>query len=255
MTHVPIPPVRLHNINDAAAFTVEALERSGITYDEHEREDLISEGIAILCTMASKWAPEEHGDGTGSFLGYAHTYLPRRLLDAWHKSHPEHSYRTQPDGRRRWEYGREAHSLEHRFVELSNYDGPVWESRAGAREGGLSIDPRHRLNDAVLERDPLEHVTMSVPAATFVGTPVHLIAADVIDVPEHDRLAGTVRRALAATLEDETDLHLRVSVMLASGVSRQEVQQRLGLTGDDLKAILGRLRRCAHMMDPTVRAA
>jgi hypothetical protein len=69
------------------------------------------------------------------------------------------------------------------------------------------------------------------------------------------RLESTVRRALAATLEDETDLHLRVSVMLASGVSRQEVQQRLGLTGDDLKAIQRRLRRCAHMMGPTASAA
>ena len=250
MSHVPIPPVRLHNIKDAAAFTVEALERSGITYDEHEREDLISEGMAILCTMAAKWAPEQHGDGTGSFLGYAHTYLPRRLLDAWHKSHPEHSYRTQPDGRRRWEYGKRADSLDDRFGRASEDSGSIY-----AAPERLSIDPRHRLHDAGIERDPLEHVTMSVPAASFVGTPVHLVAADVIDVPEHERLAGTVRRALAATLEDETDLHLRVSVMLASGVSRQEVQQRLGLTGDDLKAILGRLRRCAHMMDPTVRAA
>lgn len=251
MSHVPIPPVQLHNIRDAAAFTVEALERSGITYDEHEREDLIAEGMAILCTMAARWSPEDHGDGTGSFLGYAHTYLPRRLLDAWHKSHPEHSYRTQPDGKRRWEYGREARPLE-AFVRVRDE-----EDGAGCYPGTarVEINPRYRLNDASLERDPLEHFTMSIPPATFVGTPVHLVAADVIDVPEHDRLQGTVRTALHATLEDETDLHLRVSVMLASGVSRQDVQQRLGLTGDDLRAILGRLRRCAHLMDPTVRAA
>jgi hypothetical protein len=40
-------------------------------------------------------------------------FLPRRLGDAWHKSHPEHRYITDPlTGKRGWRYDHPAVSLD-----------------------------------------------------------------------------------------------------------------------------------------------
>lgn len=108
---LPISTVSLHNIDDAAGFVIDALRRSGVPAAEHEREDLIADGLAMLCDWADRWRPEEYGDGTGSFAGYAYQYLPQRLKDAWHQQHPEHSYRTTADGTRRYEYGEPALSI------------------------------------------------------------------------------------------------------------------------------------------------
>lgn len=111
MSHVPIPAVALHNIRDAAGFVTDAVARLGLQLDDTEREDMIAEGFLILVDMANDWAPERYGDGTGSFHGYAYTYLPRRLIDAWHRWHREHTYATRPDGSRAYVYGQSAESL------------------------------------------------------------------------------------------------------------------------------------------------
>lgn len=111
MSRVPIPSVQLHNIRDAAAFVTSTLSRTNLTVDDTEREDLIAEGLAVLIEMANAWKPERHGNGTGSFYGYASTYLPRRLIDAWHRNHREHTYATLEDGTRRWEYGHAPDSI------------------------------------------------------------------------------------------------------------------------------------------------
>ncbi len=111
MSRVPIPAVALHNIRDAAGFVTDAVGRLGLELDDTEREDLIGEGLMLLIEMGNQWAPQEHGDGTGSFMGYAHTFLPRRLLDAWHRWHREHTYATKPDGSRAYVYGHPPEAL------------------------------------------------------------------------------------------------------------------------------------------------
>lgn len=223
----------LHDIADVQAFAAEHLRLTGLTLGADEREDMHAEAVALLYALESSW------DGRGRFSGYASRYLPARVISAWRKQHREHSYRSTPDGGRAWDWGRAPDSL----------DRPVAQHGGGESKltlADLTTDPRAILG-AVPSADPLEQVTTDVPQATNVGTPVHLVAGG--------DLVRTVRGALRESLDDEVDLHLRVSVMLAAGRPRDEVRSMLGLTADDMRAILGRLRRCAFLMDPNVRRA
>lgn len=84
-----------------------------IELSEHEREELALAGIQILYDLHRKYEPHMAGyQQAGSFSGYAAMYWPRKTGDAWHRLHPEHQLRTQPDGGRRWHYGERAISLE-----------------------------------------------------------------------------------------------------------------------------------------------
>lgn len=89
--------VRLHDIDCVESFVASCLNRSGIRFRPDEREDLVAEGIAILYELADRY------DGTGRFSGYAATFLPRRLGDAWHARNGHRRVRTK-DGKRVWVY-------------------------------------------------------------------------------------------------------------------------------------------------------
>lgn len=109
------PPIVLLDIANCEAFVQRTIDRSQITYGPAEREELLSEGLTILYELAGKYNPGVGGrDATRSrFSGYAAMFLPRRLGDAWHKSHPNHRYVTHPDtGKRGWYYDLEAVSLD-----------------------------------------------------------------------------------------------------------------------------------------------
>jgi hypothetical protein len=99
--------VALHDIADVEGFVCATIERSGLRnqLDEGEREDLIAEGISILYNLSDKFEPHRAGYATaGRFSGFAAQFLPRRLGDAWHQSHPEHRRLAGEDGKRRWHY-------------------------------------------------------------------------------------------------------------------------------------------------------
>jgi hypothetical protein len=101
-------PVALLSIANCEAFVQRTIDRSTIRFAPAEREELLAEGLAILYELADSYAPGLGGReaSTSTFDGYAAMFLPRRLGDAWHKSHPEHRYVTDPDtGRRGWVYG------------------------------------------------------------------------------------------------------------------------------------------------------
>lgn len=100
MTWMPIARVDLHDLEDAVAFTIAAIGWARIPVADHEREDLIADGLAQLAAWADQWDPTRYGDGTGTFTGYAHTYLPRRLLQIWQRQQPGARRRLQPDGTR-----------------------------------------------------------------------------------------------------------------------------------------------------------
>lgn len=222
----------LHDIHDVQAFAGEHLKLTGLTLGHDETEDMHAEAVALLYQLAQAW------DGRGRFSGYASRYLPARIISAWRKQHREHSYRSTPDGGRAWDWGQQPDSL----------NRPLTGSAGGETRtlADSLTDPRAILG-AMQPPDPLEHVTSDIPNPTYVGTPVHLITGSDLE--------RTVRGALRESLDDEIDLHLRVSVMLATGKPREEVRDQLGLTADDMRAILGRLRRCAFLMDPNVKRA
>lgn len=221
----------LHDITDVQAFAYHHLQLTGLELAVAEREELHAEAVALLYEMAERW------NGEGWFSGYASRYLPGRIISAWRKLHREHAYRTAPDGSREWVWGRTPDSLDRPLTDTSHMT-----------LADTILDPRGSLG-AAPDAEPLELVMRDVPAGTYLGTPVHLLLGD------DDALASTVRSALAGQLEDEIDLHLRVSVMAAAGMSRAQIRSHLGLSADDVRAIFGRLRRCAHLMDPNVRRA
>ena len=104
----------LRDIDDPEAFVRFQLRRLTLRLSDDEKEELVAEGLLILCELSAKY------DGTlpkdkdaGSFAGYANYLLPRRLLDAWHRHHPEHRYTTDPEtGKRKWVYGKAPVSLD-----------------------------------------------------------------------------------------------------------------------------------------------
>lgn len=222
----------LRDIADVHGFCAEHLRLTGLTLSADEREELHAEALCLLYALEDRW------DGRGHFSGYASRYLPSRIISAWRKLHREHSYRSDGQGGRQWDWGQKPDSL----------DRTVGRESAG-REMTLAdtLTDTRAIITAMPLGDPGEQVLTDVPQATNVGTPVHLVAGG--------DLQRTVRGALRASLDDEVDLHLRVSVMLAAGRPREEVRDMLGLTADDMRAILGRLRRCAFLMDPNVRRA
>lgn len=102
-------PIAIGDIANAEAFVQRTIDRSGIEYSASEREELLAEGLTILCELARKYKPLPMRPGidkqAGRFSGYAAMFLPRRLGDAWHKMHLEHRYVTNPDtGKRGWYY-------------------------------------------------------------------------------------------------------------------------------------------------------
>lgn len=110
-------PIAILDIANAEAFVQRTIDRSGIEYSASEREELLAEGLTILCELAGKYKPLPMRPGidkqAGRFSGYAAMFLPRRLGDAWHKMHLEHRYVTNPDtGKRGWYYDRPMLSLD-----------------------------------------------------------------------------------------------------------------------------------------------
>ncbi|MCA1572673.1 MAG: hypothetical protein LC798_20735 [Chloroflexi bacterium] len=105
--------IRLHDIRDAEGFVAANIHKSRIILSADEREDLLAEGLAILCDLARKYEPHRPGYAhAGSFAGYAAKYLPGRMRDAFYAMHPEHVARRE-DGRRIYEHGTRPMSINH----------------------------------------------------------------------------------------------------------------------------------------------
>ncbi len=106
--------VPLHDIADAEGFVRANISKvTGLVLTRDEREELIAEGLVILCTLARKYQPRMAGyTKDGSFAGYASRLLGPKLSDAYHRSRENHLCRTQPDGSRKIEYLPRAKSYE-----------------------------------------------------------------------------------------------------------------------------------------------
>lgn len=126
-------PIRIGDIENCEAFVQRAIDKSKIRYGSSEREELLSEGLTILLELKDRYKPGIGGRDASmsTFSGYAAMFLPRRLGDFWHRSHPSHRYVTDPgSGIRGWIYGKPALSL----------DG------LGSTGGGVPDPERHLLH-------------------------------------------------------------------------------------------------------------
>ena len=117
------------DVGDPDSFVRSCIKRSRIKPENPDTyEELVCEGIAILFELADKYDPERDGgidpelcegtDGVASFAGYAWYLLPLRLVNAWHRMHPNHVLTTvtAEDGskKRVWVYYDEPASIEER---------------------------------------------------------------------------------------------------------------------------------------------
>ena len=125
MTHLVLStPVALHDIRDVNMFVRNALDKAPVRLEAEEFEELVAEGLVILYELAGKYEPHRPGYArAGSFAGYAAIYLPKRMTDAWHRSHPEHRYITLPDGKRAWQYLKQTVSLDEQRIKFANVSG------------------------------------------------------------------------------------------------------------------------------------
>lgn len=104
--------VALGDIRDAEAFVQAAIMRSPIRFDESEFDDAMADGVEALLRLWNRYEPRRAGYETnGRFSGYAAQYLPRKIIDAWHRRHPEH-VADRSNGKRRWTYLASAESYE-----------------------------------------------------------------------------------------------------------------------------------------------
>lgn len=123
--------VALHDVRDAEAFVQATLNASRRIYPPDEREELVAEGLRIMVELSASFVPQRDGYAhAGRFSGYAAKFLRLKLEDAYHRLHPEHTLRTCPDGKRRYEYGDRPVSLQ----ALTFDDGEDRESQLAAED-------------------------------------------------------------------------------------------------------------------------
>lgn len=107
--------VSLGNVENAEAFVRHCLNKgSSIRMTDDQRDELIAEGLLLLCELWNRYDPHRDkspGGTTTGFYGYALYLLPRKLADVWHRSQPHHVVRTMPDGSRIYEYLKEPKSI------------------------------------------------------------------------------------------------------------------------------------------------
>lgn len=124
-----------------------SVRRSRVQASGHDLEELVAEGLVILCDLARRFKPQLEGYAQeGRFSGYAARFLPVKLGEAWHRMHPHHVLRTQPDGSRRYEYMLPAQSLSGL---ISSTDSDFTSSHAARKgvtgNGGIDDGRRVRI--------------------------------------------------------------------------------------------------------------
>lgn len=85
--------VKIYNVEDVEGFVNDCIAKLPQlkTLDQQERDEIVSEGIAILFDLARKYKPRMDGyEKDGTFSGYLGQFLHLKILTAWYKLHPEH---------------------------------------------------------------------------------------------------------------------------------------------------------------------
>lgn len=136
------PVVEIGDIRDAYGFVRGMIAKSGIKAWGDAYEELICEGVLILCELHERYDPEKDTGDKAAFAGYAAYLLPRKLTNSWHKLHPNHVLRTQEDGKRRYVYYQDSKSLDEMRENAQIYKESgtennlgLWDEEHGRRVG------------------------------------------------------------------------------------------------------------------------
>jgi hypothetical protein len=95
----------LLDVRDPRGFVAACIQKSWVRPSAEQREDLIAEGLMILCGLAARYEPHREGYAQpGRFSGYAARYLPLRMQDAWQQMNPTVTNRDAESGTREVEF-------------------------------------------------------------------------------------------------------------------------------------------------------
>lgn len=145
VTQHPGGRVQVYDILNAESFVRSSIAKAKLRVsDFHELQDVVSEGMAIMLDLASKFNPHMPGyDKPGSFAGYCSKYLPNKIRAAWHNMHPEHLLVRSPDGKKRYEYGDSPKSLSELIDHANNGGSSSHDSyERGMRHLGEFVSTR-----------------------------------------------------------------------------------------------------------------
>lgn len=198
--------------------------KSRVRFPEHEREEMLAEGIALLYELAERYAPsrEKKSAKPGhvcrgprccqpSFAGYASFLLPKRMQSAWKALHPEHSTKKDPDGKRHTIYGEAPVTLGHHL------DG--FGMHTGAVSRGVALVATQVVNE---EHGPILEGWQAPPVVA--SAMVHMPAQERILAPAVARMIDEGRRPveIAETLNLRRGEVTKTWNALASAVAYQQ---------------------------------
>lgn len=260
----------LHDIRDPGAFVHATINdfcrgrgtRAPIALSLDERDELHCEGLAILHKLAAGYHSRLDGyEVDGRFSGYAASYLPKKLGDAWHKLHSEHMLLTQPDQTRRWHYGDKAVSLE--AIVAENPDGhPILASS----ERGYDLGSRLRkalVKRARAEQDWIVGVAKRIgqgqsPASTAaelgisedsVRTYMRSIVR-AAPAPDHQfAKISELRLALDAQAVRDAETAAHIGELLGDGASTADIAELLSLEPGEVRDHEDAIRRVWHSIE------
>ena len=229
---------KLFCITDVEAFVQATINRSRRVYGLEEREELVGEGLRITYDLASRFDPHREGyEQGGRLCGFVAKYLTLKLEDAYHRLHPEHQLRTDPEtGKRSYAYGEKAVSLE----ALAGEDGET---------GLLRDDTDGITGDGVTVEQIAEKLGLT--SQQFNATVGEIRAlAQKLGSWGHAATVATLSSLLRDRCEERYETGLRVAGALVQGLTLdKDIADELGITLSqvrearaDLEPIAQRLR-------------
>jgi DNA-directed RNA polymerase specialized sigma24 family protein len=155
------------DIEDPEGFVKSFMPKVRLTPER--REELFCEGMGILTKMRNDYRPG-HGGGdpaTSCFSGYAASYLPRKIRDAWHRLEG-HTLTTGEKGKREWEYHDTPSSLEAMTTANGSDKGAENNVQALRTEDIYDEDMAQKLGDA-LDRMYAEERKQTIGVGLILG--------------------------------------------------------------------------------------
>lgn len=231
--------VAVHDVNDAEAFVIHAMQTSGINPARDETEDVIAAGLLVLVEMGQRYKPRMPGyTADGRFSGYAARWLPGRIRDAYYQMHENIIVRVDADGHKR----REFLPTPLRLSPPSDWGDSTNDDPGFNREGENDADDRAL--SVTDQRDPLldlwttTRTTMPAPSI-----PTSVTATDTNRTPPPEFLTS-ISGALHGQLASEYQLTARVAWLRALDLDRAAIVRYLAPCTDlDVRMAIERLKR------------
>ena len=241
-------PVALFDVRDIEAFVQATINRSRRRYEPDEREELVAEGLRIAYDLASRFDPHRDGyEQEGRFSGFLAKFLPLKLEDAYHRLHPEHVLRTDPEsGRRSYVYGSKAVSLEAVVGEDEERSGVL--GQRDDTDGSIDYVQKALTGRALREVDEVVKVAKCLVRGMDVAAISAKLGLEQSHICRYERLIwrasppdthqctsiSQLRERLEERARFDAAMAMRVADLLAASWAHADVALELGIEMGEL---------------------